>query len=99
MSSPDPSLTAWIRAVSVHSPHPGSRRTRPVSFWLQHAGAFLGRSVSASEFRAAAVVAGVRLGPDGESTDLLALETLRRAVVVYPGRYLVNAAGKVEVRP
>jgi hypothetical protein len=78
--------------------HPGSRRSRPVAFWAGQAALFLGRPVSPSEFRTAALAAGVRLGPDGEATDFAAGESLFRALRTFPARYELTADGRVDIR-
>jgi hypothetical protein len=49
--------------------------------------------------RRALVAAGVRIGDDGETTNMLARESMIRAARVFPDRYVVDAAaGRVGVR-
>jgi hypothetical protein len=54
--------------------------------------------VTAADFRRASRDAGIRIGHDGEATDLLARESLTRALRVFADRYTTDADGLVVVR-
>ena len=84
MNQPNIELIAFVRAIAVHSQHPGSRRSRPISWWKPVLEKLLGTQLKLGEIRTAMLAAGVRVGSDGESTNLLAKESLRRASVVMP---------------
>ena len=92
-------LAAWVRGIAVFSPHPGSRRSRGVTFWRLRAAEFFGREVSVAEMRRALVAAGVRIGNDGEITNMLARESMMRAARTFPERYVLDpVTGWVGVR-
>jgi hypothetical protein len=97
-SSPSSPVVAWIETIRVPTMHPGSRRSRPVAFWAAQASAFFGRAITEAQFRAAALEAGVRLGPDGASTDLAAGESLFLALRRFPARYELTPEGRVQIR-
>jgi hypothetical protein len=81
-------ISQFFRQVVVFSSVPGSRRSRPVSFWVPVVGEALGRLVTPSEVRRGLEhVPGVRFS-GGEETNIAAGQTLLRARLMFPGKFL-----------
>jgi hypothetical protein len=81
-------ISRWFRQVVVYSGVPGSRRSRPVAWWVPVVSEAIGRPVTPSEVRKALdQVPGVRFHGQ-EGTNIAAGQTLLRARLMFPGKFL-----------
>jgi hypothetical protein len=80
-------ISQFFRQVVVYSSVPGSRRSRPVAWWVPVVSEAIGRPVTPEEVRRALErVPGVRFR--GEGTNIAAGQTLLRARLMFPGKFL-----------
>ncbi len=84
-------LDAFVRTFAVHSSHPGSKGSKPATWWLLLLETLLDEDLEIGMVRRAIRKAGARFGPDGESCTMLKRESLRRLVTVWPERFQMDA--------
>ncbi len=86
----DAELEAFVRSIVTLSPTPGTAGTRSVSWFKTIFERVLGQTFTLGQVRSVMRSCGVRLGKDNDSSTMLARESLRRAPMVWPGRFRIN---------
>ena len=87
MSENPDNLESFVRTIGVLGPHPGSKGSRPASWWRTVFEDVLGRELTLGQVRRAMRLATVTFVKDGESSNLLVRESLRRAAQMYPSHF------------